>query len=289
MFKMKSILILGLALALGGALAWMFASQSEKKPDDAKTLVSKKTVKTKVKDKGVTRPIARSVRRKVKKPSSDLVKKPGFEIGDEAEKLLTEEQRKLLEEIRAALRKDDYKTLMRLVHKLQTSDEWPDGIPKPIKMAALKALGWYGGKCLAEITGFLADLDREVVDRAVNEWDNAIAELDHDVDWPSELGIASNIRNAAKVVTNAETMDSILSEIHSSLRHSVAVETIKEIMSSGNNVAKSRLPEVIENLTGKDDITTARQLDEWLKQNPDDADDDFMYGGKEDAVDTDDV
>lgn len=285
MSKIKTILVLALALALGGALVWMFAFRSEKRPDDAKTFVSKKNVKAK--EKVVKRPIVRSVRRKVKKSSAVAVKKPGFEIGDEAEKLLTEEQRKLLEEIRAALRNDDYKTLMRLVHKLQTSEEWPDGIPKPIKMAALKALGWYGGKCLTEIMGFLADLDREVVDRAVNEWDNAIAELDHDVDWPGELGIASNIRNAAKVVTNAETMDSILSEIHSSLRHSVAVKTIKEIMSSGNNVAKSRLPDVIENLTGKDDITTSQQLDEWLKQNPDDADDDFMYGGKEDAVDDD--
>lgn len=286
MFKAKHILVLALTLALGGALAWMFVPRSEKRPDDAKTLVSRKTVKAK--GKGVKRPVIRSVRRKVKKTSAVVAKKPGFEIGDEAEKLLNEEQRKLLEEIRAALRNDDYKTLMRLVNKLQTSEEWPDGIPKPIKMAALKALGWYGGKCLTEITGFLADLDREVVDRAVNEWDNAIAELDHDVDWPGELGIASNIRNAAKVVTNMETMDSILSEIHSSLRHSVAVETIKEIMATGNNVAKSRLPEVIENLTGKTDISTAEQLDEWLKTNPDDPDDDFMYGGKEDAVDADD-
>lgn len=283
--------ILGAAgLALCISVCWWFSSRGTADKPDAQTLVSKvqrKAVRPAQSAKK-SRPKSRSTTRKIV-----VAKKPEFDIG-EAEKALNEEQRRLLEEIRAALRNDDYRLLMKHVRKLQSSDEWPDGIPKAIKLAALKALGWYGGKCLPEVVGFLADLDREIVDLASGYWDDAIAELDHDVDLldeagnVKEAGIASNIKNAARIVNDAETIESIFSEIQSSLRHSVAVETVKDILENGNAAAKAKIFGAIEDLTGSEDIKTVEQLDEWLKNNPDDADDDFMYGGKEDAIADDD-
>ena len=283
--------ILGAAgLALCVSACWWFSSRGKADKPEAQTLVSKVQRKTLRPAQSVKkpRPKTRPAARKVV-----VAKKPEFDIG-EAEKALNAEQRKLLEEIRAALRDDNYRLLMKHVRKLQSSDEWPDGIPKAIKFAALKALGWYGGKCLPEVIGFLADLDREIVETAAGYWDDAIAELDHDVDLldaagnVKEAGIATNIKNAARIVNDAETMESILSEIQSSLRHSVAVETVKDILENGNATAKAKVLGAIEDLTGSEDIKTVEQLDEWLKQNPDDADDDFMYGGKEDAVEDDD-
>lgn len=281
----KYVLMAAVALALAGASAWVWLSEDVGKKGDSATLVSRKKVSRPKKSGRVNAPRGKTKKAKTTRHVVSA-QKPWFDIG-EAEKELNEEQRRLLEEIRLALRDDDFRKLMRLVHKLQSSDEWPDGIPKQIKMAALKALGWYGGKCLTEMVGFLADLDREIVDTATSYWDDAIAELDHDVDRDGEPGIASNIKSAAKVVTSAEAMESILSEIQSSLRHSVAVDTIKDILANGNRVAAERIPEIIENLTGSSEIKTAEQLDEWLKSNPDDPDDDFMYGGKEDAADLD--
>lgn len=292
MGKSKFILVAAAASAAVLAAVWLFVtSDSDKgggKDEDA--LVSRKTRKAERSSKPL-----RTSRPKIQKSAKKVIvaQKPGFDIG-EAEKLLNEEQRKLLEEIRKALREDDFRQLMKLVHRLQSSDEWPDGIPKAIKMAALKALGWYGGKTLPEVVGFLADLDREVVDLASSYWDDAIAELDHDVDLKDaagnvkEAGIATNIKSASRVVNDPETMESILSEIQASLRHSVAVETVKDILKNGNETAKEKISAAIEDLTGSEEIKTAEQLDEWLRQNPDDPDDDFMYGGKEDAMDIDD-
>ena len=292
MGKSKLILIFAAASAAVLSVVWLFvASDSDKgvgKDEDA--LVSRKARKAERSSKPV-----RVSRPKIQKTAKKVIvaQKPGFDIG-EAEKSLNEEQRKLLEEIRKALREDDFRQLMKLVHRLQSSDEWPDGIPKAIKMAALKALGWYGGKTLPEVVGFLADLDREVVDLASSYWDDAIAELDHDVDLMDaagnvkEAGIATNIKSASRVVNDPETMESILSEIQASLRHSVAVDTVKDILQNGNAVAKEKIVSAIEDLTGSEEIKTAEQLDEWLKRNPDDPDDDFMYGGKEDAMGLDD-
>ena len=292
MTRPKRVLIAAIAIALGAIAVWQFAASDSDKGGgkDADALVSRRARKAERPSKTV-----RTSRPKIQKSAKKVMvtQKPGFDIG-EAESSLNEEQRKLLEEIRRALREDDFRQLMKLVHRLQSSDEWPDGIPKAIKMAALKALGWYGGKTLPEVVGFLADLDREVVAQASSYWDDAIAELDHDVDLKDaagnvkEAGIATNIKSASRVVSDPETMESILSEIQASLRHSVAVETVKDILQNGNSVAKEKIMSAIEDLTGSEEIKTAEQLDEWLKKNPDDPDDDFMYGGKEDAMDIDD-
>ena len=290
MARPKHVLIAAIAIALGAIAVWLFVASDSDKGGGKDALVSRKIRKAERPSKPV-----RTSRPKVQKSEKKVIvaQKPGFDIG-EAEKSLNEEQRKLLEEIRKALREDDFRQLMKLVHRLQSSDEWPDGIPKAIKMAALKALGWYGGKTLPEVVGFLADLDREVGDLASSYWDDAIAELDHDVDLKDaagnvkEAGIATNIKSASRIVNDPETMESILSEIQSSLRHSVAVDTVKDILQNGNAVAKEKIMSAIEDLTGSEEIKTAEQLDEWLKQNPDDPDDDFMYGGKDDAMDVDD-
>lgn len=198
--------------------------------------------------------------------------RPKFDIPPKEEENLTDLQRKLLEEIRAALRKDDYRQLMRLVRKMQASDEWPDGIPKAIKKAALDALGWYGSKCLPEIVNFLGDADAEVVAEATSQWEDAIAECD------SDREIAKQVQLAARVVNESESMESILEEAQN-MRHSVAVETFKDVLANGDALAKEMVLEQISDYTNDETITTAEQLDEWLEANPDDPGDEEMYGG----------
>jgi len=168
-------------------------------------------------------------------------------------------------------------------------EEWPDGIPMPIKRASLEALGWCGPSALPELLGFLGDADSSIVSTAASYWEDAIAECDHDkdktVDGTVEEGLSTHVKNAAKVITDAEVMESVLDEIVSGMRHSVAVETIKDVLANGNDLAKSKIQDVIENLTDDETIKTAEQLDEWLKKNPDDADDGMMFGGDEDTSD----
>ena len=77
-------------------------------------------------------------------------KKPTFALDDDDEANLTAAQRSLIEAIRAALDDNNRKEVLKLVQRLQKSPEWPDGIPKSIKLAAIEALGWFGSSCLPE-------------------------------------------------------------------------------------------------------------------------------------------
>ena len=199
--------------------------------------------------------------------------KPDFSLDDEDEAKLTEAQRNLINEIRAALERNSQKEVLRLVQKLKKSKEWPDGIPKAIKMAAIDALGWFGSGCLPEIAGFLADGDSEVVQSAIEKYEEALSDSDLS-DYERSLILIQ----AAKVIDDADAMDSMLFELDN-MRHSVAVATLKELMVSGNAATKSVLPDNIEFYTGEEGVTTPEQLDEWLKKTPDEEGDDEFYGG----------
>ena len=247
---------------------------------DAKALKSVVARKNQVKP-GNGRKLRPSKKANGVKATEVKVERPKFEIPSTEEGKLTALQQTLLEEIRAALREDDYKTLMRLVRKMQSSDEWPDGIPNSIKKAALEALGWYGSKCLPEIIPFLADSNSEIVADAVSQWEDAIAECD------SDREVAEQVKLASRVVVEADSVESILVEAQN-MRHSVAVETFKDVLANGNEQAKAKVLEQIADYTDDSTITTAEQLDKWLEKNPDDPGDEEMYGGIDENADDDD-
>lgn len=200
-------------------------------------------------------------------------KKPTFALDDDDEANLNEEQRRTIMAIRAALDNNDRKTVLRLVQKLQKSDEWPDGIPKSIKMAAIEALGWFGAGCLPELAGFLADSDGEVVQSAIERYEEMLSDFDLSDRERSEILV-----QASKVIDDADAIDSMMFELNN-MRHSVAVETIKRLMVEGNNATQSVLPDNIEFYTGEEGINSPEKLDEWLNSNPDDEDDEEFYGG----------
>ena len=276
----KTILMVVAALALGAGSMWAFMSGGKDGSSDkpGKTLVSRKIKAKKHAAKtGSLRKKKSATATKVAISNQKRLK-PSFTIGDDEEKKLTEEQKRIIAEIRAALAADDFKTLMRLVRQMQASNEWPDGIPKAVKLAAIDALGWFGGNCLPELVGFLADADRDVISATTDAWEDAIAECEADYE------VAEQVKFACKVVSNAESMDSILSEI-SNMRHSVGIGTIKEVLVSGNDVAKSQIQEIIDDFTGTEGMKTAEELDKWLEEHPDDPDDEEMYGKMSDDDD----
>jgi hypothetical protein len=200
--------------------------------------------------------------------------KPTFKIDDDDEAALNREQRKLIQAIRDALDAENKDEVLKLVQRLQASDEWPDGVPTSIKMAALEALGWFGSSCLPEIAGFLGDKDDDVVQAAQDKYDEALSDPDI-----SDAERSFILVQAAKTVYDADAMDSMLFELNN-MRHSVAVKTIKEIWAEGTDVAKSMLQDNIETFTGEEGLDTPEKLDKWLEENPDDEDDEEFYGGE---------
>ena len=203
-------------------------------------------------------------------------RKPAFDLDKEDEEKLNDEQRKTINAIRLALDNDDRKTVLQLVQTLQKSEEWPDGIPKSVKMAAIEALGWFGSSCLPELVGFLADADSEVVEAAIERFEEMLSDIDL-----SDRERSKILVQASKVINDSDAMDSMLSELNN-MRHSVAIETIKQLMALGGTATKSLLTEAVEFYTGEEGLNTPEKLDEWLKENPDDEDDEEFYGASKD-------
>ena len=276
MSKWKKISVIALIAIAAGVAAFVFLGKNSGKPP-AKPKVA---VKSRPHKKFRVRP-GRPVRKEVVAPKvaavdKDDAKKPTFSFDDDDEANLTEVQRKMIEDIRAALDDEDVKKVMKLVQKLQKSPEWPDGIPKSIKMAAIEALGWFGAACLPELAGFLADADKEVVEAAVDQYEDMLSDSDLGDRERAEI-----LLQAVKIITDSDALDSMLFELNN-MRNSVAVQTIKRVMAEGNAQSKALLPECIEFVTGEEGLDTPEKLDKWLQENPDDEDDEETYGPTKD-------
>lgn len=279
----RVIIVLATALLCALGAFWVF--HGERVPEGDRPTTPQKV---KVRPNKSVPKVRRSATRIAKngRPDGDAVKgapkvkreKPTFVLDDDDEAKLTEVQRGIIEAIRAALDAENKKEVLKLVQRLQKSPEWPDGIPKSIKLAAVEALGWFGASCLPELAGFLADGDEEVVQSAIEKYEEMLSDFDLSPRERSEILI-----QASKVINDADAMDSMLFELND-MPHSIAVETIKRLMVEGNAATQQVLPDNIEFYTGEENMNTPEKLDEWLKQNPDDEGDDEFYGGSKDET-----
>jgi len=197
-------------------------------------------------------------------------------------------QRKMLDEIREACDADDRRKVIKLVQNMQASEEWPDGIPAILKLEAIDALGWFGIDGLAELAGFLKDIDPEVQKAAVDGFDDALSDPDLGDRQRAEI-----LKVAAQVVTDADALESMMMELDD-MRNSVAVETAIAILNSGNEEAKSALKDVMgdrfeydldEDVEDRPPPKTQDELKKWLELNPDDEDDEEFYGPDKDDAD----
>ena len=186
---------------------------------------------------------------------------------------LNDEQKKILADLLNALSDNNRKSILRIVQKIQSSKNWSENTPKAIKVAAIDALGWFGSSCLPEIAGFLADENEEVAQSAVEKYQEALMDCDLSDRERSKILVM-----ASQVVTDPDAMDSMMFELNN-MRHSVAVDTIKQMMASGNEATKSVLQTNVEFYTGEEGMDTPEKLDNWLKENPDDEGDEEFYGG----------
>lgn len=273
--KCKKIIVLAVAVALLGALTVFICNYMDSNGDVLQEQVQRarkpvRDSKPSYRQRGrkTTRVRVNSIVREREKPTFNL------ETADEA--LLSAEQKAILAEIRKALDEENKKDVLRLVQKLQSSKEWPDGIPKAIKMVAIEALGWFGSSCLPEIVGFLADGDPEIIEATIERYEEALSDIEL-----SDRERAQILIGAAKVIRDPEIMDQFMFELND-MRNSVAIDTIKQIMALGSDALKGVLAENIEFFTGEENLDTAAKLDAWLKENPDGEDDEDLYGGIKD-------
>ena len=201
---------------------------------------------------------------KNKESLDDDDENPYDNISDEEMSSLSKEHCIILDALRNAFDKENKAQVLQIVRDIQKNKGWEDSTPKIIKEEALEALDWFGVDTLPEVVGFLADKDKEILESAIDRFESAVEDSDI-----KEIDRANILVMAAQVITDSEALESMFFELNS-MENTIAVEAIKKLWTSANETAKALLPEIIESVTGGDDITTPEKLDAWLLENLDD-------------------
>ncbi len=196
---------------------------------------------------------------------------------------LTEAQQALLSELQEALDDENFRRVAKIVKKIQ--DDYHTGgdaaVPPYMRELAVEALSWFLPDSLAELIGFMADSNPDVLEGVMKNFTEAIDDPEF-----GDRELATIFKKVAPLIEDDDAIDAILMGLENDMRNSVAVDTYKELFKTGSEAIKKRLVESMQDFTGED-FTTPEQLDAWLKENPDDKDDEKFYG-KPDKDDKDD-
>ncbi len=282
--KLISILALAAVLLAGMCGFWLASGPEE--PVKAVSTGNAPAKKERVKNKRPKRVASRSAKNKESEQRIDTSRKIGVRlVSQDEEDALTGPLKALLDELRAAGEAGDKAKVLKIVNMLQKSEEWPDGIPKALHLAALEELTEFGGDTASELFGYLECLDPEVREETYGALEEAVSDT-----RLSDFERSKLIIEFSKYVADPDTLESFFDEIGMSMRNSVAADTIIGVMKSGTAAAKIALKEAIEEVT--DDETgsydTPEKMEQWKKENPDDDDDAEEYAGDPDEDDDDD-
>ncbi len=256
------------ALTIVGALVVVFSPSTPKEP-------AKQVEKGKQKKKARKASKGNKPKPDVKAAAASNRAASTNSFDNVEESSLTEAQRALLNELQEALDDESLRRVAKIVEKIQ--DQYRKGgdeaVPPYMREQAVEALSWFLPDSLAELIGFMADSNPEVLEDVMKNFTEGIddAEL-------SDRELATIFKKIAPIIEDDDAIDAILMGLEIDMRNSVAVDTYKELFKTGSEAIKQRLIESIQDFTGEDDITTPEQLDAWLKENPDDEDDEEFYG-----------
>ena len=282
----KTILILVVAaalLAVGVAIFWLSPGGGDlpQVDDNAQSL----SLNAKSGAAEVRRAKGHRIREQHDTPRPGLREKPKLtDAMEDDEVAMTPAYKALLDEVRAAIDAEDRKRLIKVVQQMQDSDEWPDGIPASLNMAAVEALRWFGASVAPELVGYLGSSDPDVVESATAAMMDVLSDISL-----SDRERSSLLLGFVKVVGDADTLDSMMMELDN-MRPTVRAKTGMAIFASGNKAASDALLENIEFLyCDMDDLEVTRpeDLKAYLKKaeqayaaDPDlaESDEDF-YGG----------
>lgn len=215
----------------------------------------------------------------------DSRQKPNLLLLDDAEEReLTDLARKVLASLQAALDSEDYSQIAKILAMAQDAPKGSlgkttDGMPVVLRKKIVEAMGWFGAKALPEMIGFLGDPNQEVYQMSLDQFELALSDI-----TLGDRDRARIVTMASTVLTDHDALEQIFMEI-ANMRNSVAADTMYSICMEGTPEAKAQMPEVIEFVTGEENITTVEDLTRWKNENPDGPDDEDLYGPMSDGSD----
>lgn len=267
------VVIICIAVVSASATLYFAFSDNNGKGDKAKvTFRSKKLIKEKKRAISSKRD-RRS--EKISESRNDRAK-PTLSLTEDEEATLSAEMKKVLADLRRAVDQENRKAVSKLAEQIlvKMRKNGDDAVPPFVRSKAIEAISFFLPDSLADLAGFMADSDPEVLEEAMAQFELAIDDPDL-----GDRELASILKTFSKALTDPDAIDSFFMGIESDMRNSVAVETYKYVAENGSDAIKRRIWESVEDFTGEDNIKSAKDLDDWLSQNPDDPDDDDFYGG----------
>ena len=267
------------AVAVG---AFYFATKGdgEKAAEATVVKVAKPSKKAK---RALQRPSARREARD-RKAFEGSAEKSDLDISPEELATLTPELRKILEDLEAAVDAEDAKKVSKLAEQILVTQRrlGEDSVPPFVRAAAVEAIGNFLPGSLADLVGFMADSDPDVLQDVMDKFSEAIDDPDL-----GDRELSAILTSVAGVMTDDDAVDALLFAIETDMRNSVAVETYLKVWEIGSEQVKEKIVESIADFTGEDEVTTPEELKKWLNENPDDEDDDEMFSGNKDDGDDD--
>ena len=203
---------------------------------------------------------------------------------DDEEKNLTAEMKNLLSEIQSCLDNNDRKALTKVCDKIAKirREKGEEAVPAIVRERAVEAIGHFLPASLAELLAFMADTNAEIAQAAADKFEDEV--LNDTTIGDREL--SDILVSMAKVINNEDTIDSMMMSIDGNMRNSVKVSTCKQLLESATDAVVKQLRETVADILEveveelpADNKILQDKLDDWLKENPDDEDDDDFYKG----------
>lgn len=182
---------------------------------------------------------------------------------------LAEKYVKFLDQIQAAVDAEDLARLLEVISRLQASEEWPDGIPSALHMAAIEALSDFGLEAVPKLAGYLQSGDEEVRQEALDALEESV-----DDDEKSDYEKAEMIKLLANSIEDADFLESLFDLLDGDFRNSVQRDVMLSVLQNGTPEAKKvMLEENLPGLIDNEDITTVdeaiKAVNEWYQLHPD--------------------
>ena len=184
--------------------------------------------------------------------NSDLIENIAAMVQQE----LTEEERIYLNKLRDALNSDDNKRIIAVARLAVKSDN------SEVKQKAIDALGWVGEEALPELSEFLMDEDEEVVQAAIDKWEEAIRECENEAD------IINNTMLGMMAIKDEAACDYLSMNLIKSGEATLAVDAIINLMACDNEACHRPAKEAYEWITDKE-WSGAEAAKAWIAAHPD--------------------
>ena len=207
-------------------------------------------------------------------------------LEDDEEKNLSAEMKNLLSEIQSCLDNNDRKALTKVCDKIAKirRERGEEAVPAIVRERAVEAIGHFLPASLAELLAFMADSNAEIAQAAADKFEDEVLN-DTSI---GDRELSDILVSMAKVINNEDTIDSMMMSIDGNMRNSVKVSTCNQLLESATDAVVKQLRETIADILEveveelpADNKTLQDKLNEWLKENPDDEDDEDFYKGSD--------